>query len=194
MRWICPWLMIPVGGWKVWYLFNESTQQTYWMRKNNCEVLFFLPHTWKWNMGPSKTTFLYNSAIFHFHEYGRKSSIQTPLRTPPSYHRENLEKQTWDDRFAKTQAGCFLGPLQKPSQQQKALSNHPPPLKLTDPLKRGNFKRKKSSNHHFSWPRLLVFGGVPSQTFSKDVETHVHSPHELRVWPKCLVSLNSFPG
>ena len=31
-----------------------------------------LPQSRKWRMGPSKTSLLYTTAIFHFHEYGRR--------------------------------------------------------------------------------------------------------------------------
>ena len=34
----------------------------------------FLPQSWKGKMGPSNSIYLSNTAIFHFHEYGRKGT------------------------------------------------------------------------------------------------------------------------
>ena len=42
------------------------------------QMLLFLPQSWKWKMGPSKISFLYIRAIFHFHSCGRMGN-STPL-------------------------------------------------------------------------------------------------------------------
>ena len=44
------------------------------LMKYTPDWLHFLPKSWKSKMGPSNSSFLSNIAIFHFHDYGRKSN------------------------------------------------------------------------------------------------------------------------
>ena len=39
--------------------------------------LLFLPQSGKWNMGPSKASFISIRVVFHFHDYGRKGTPHT---------------------------------------------------------------------------------------------------------------------
>ena len=50
--------------------------------------LHFLPESWKSKMGPCNSSYLSNIAIFHFHDYGRKSIHFM------SFHFVGMEKHT----------------------------------------------------------------------------------------------------
>ena len=60
-------------------------------RKNSAAgvtCLHFLPESWKSKMGPCNSSYLSNIAIFHFHDYGRKSIHFM------SFHFVGMEKHT----------------------------------------------------------------------------------------------------